>query len=97
MNESTTILVGLKLFEKGTLKAFADVTIPSPVGELTIRGFRVIQKDGEKAWVGFPTNSYTKDGKTVHSQILETSRRLKDKLVEQILSEYKHKVQADPS
>lgn len=83
------IIIELKVFERGSLKAFADVTIPTQLGELTVKGFRVVQKDGEGAWIGFPSTSYTKDGKTVNNQILETSKALKRKLTDLILAEYK--------
>lgn len=96
MNEQN-IIVELKLFERGSLKAFADVTIPSQFGEITVRGFRVIWKDGEGAWIGFPTSSYTnKDGKTVNNQIMETSKSLKRVITDLILAEYKRATEAVP-
>ena len=98
MNEQS-IIVELKLFERegSNLKAFADVTIPSSLGEITIKGFRVIQKEGEAPWVGFPTSSYTKkDGKTVNNQIIETSKSLKRKLTDSILAEYKRATEKVP-
>lgn len=95
MNEQN-IIVELKVFERGNLKAFADVTIPTQLGEITVRGFRVIQKDGAGAWVGFPSTSYTKDGKTVNNQIIETSKSLKRKITDLILAEYKRTTESVP-
>lgn len=86
------IIVELKLYEKGSLKAFADVTFE----DLTVKGFRVIQKDGEGAWVGFPTSSYTKDGKVINVQIIEPSRSLKKKICDLILAEYQTKTESTP-
>jgi hypothetical protein len=37
------IVVSLHLFESGQLKAFADVTLHTSLGEITIKGFRVVQ------------------------------------------------------
>lgn len=95
MNEQI-IIVELKVFEKGSLKAFADVTITSLIGEITVKGFRVIQKDGEAPWIGFPSNSYIKNGKTVNNQIIETSKSLKRKLTDLILAEYKRATETTP-
>lgn len=91
------IVVDVKLYERGSLKAFADVTISSPLGEITVKSFRVIQKDEQAPWVGFPTSSYTnKDGRTVNNQIIETSKVLKRKLTDLILAEYKHATEGTP-
>ena len=49
--------VDLNRVSLGQLKAFADVTFVSPVGELTIRGFRVLQEEGKTPWVGMPTTN----------------------------------------
>lgn len=84
------VIVELKLFDRGQLKAFADVTIALPVGEITVRSFRVIQKDSQAAvWIAFPAVSYTKDGKIVNKQILEVSRGLKKQVTDAILAEFK--------
>lgn len=96
MNDQN-IIVELKLRESGNLKAFADVTIPTALGDLTAKGFRIVKKEGEAAWVGFPTSSYTnKDGKRIDNQILETSKGLKKKICDLILAEYKTKTESVP-
>lgn len=91
------IIVELKVFERGSLKAFADATIPSPFGELTVKGFRVMQKEGETHWVGFPTSSYVnKDGKRIDNQIFEPSKGLRKMICDLILAEYKTKTESVP-
>jgi len=91
------IIVELKVFERGSLKAFGDVTFPTQSGELTVKGFRVMQKDGEAPWVAFPTSNYVnKEGKRVDNQILEPSKGLKKTICDLILAEYKTKTESAP-
>jgi hypothetical protein len=87
MNEES-ITIDLRLFDRGNLKAFADITIPSMLGEITVRGFRVIQKDGKVPWVGFPAISYIKNGKTVNNPILEVPKKLQLQIAKQVLAEF---------
>lgn len=86
----------VRLIKKGSLKAIADVIFLSDLGEVTVRGFRVIQKDGDRAWVGFPTTNYTKNGEVVNKQILDVSKTMKHKLTDLILAEYKHLTEGVP-
>lgn len=88
------LTVEVRPFERGQLKAFADVTIATAIGEITLRGFRVIQKDGEAPWVGFPATTYMKDGKTVNKPVLEVPRALHRQITEQILAEFRRSKQA---
>ncbi len=54
-------LVAIKLFENcGDLKAFADLTIPTKYGEITIHRFKVLQAGKKRPWVAFPQISYSK-------------------------------------
>ena len=78
--------------KKGSLKAFADVTFPTEIGEITAKGFRVISKEGNTPWVALPTNSYQKDGKYVNTPIIETSKLTTKRLPEMVLEEYKKKI-----
>jgi hypothetical protein len=83
------LTVDLRLFVRGTLKAFADVTFPTAVGgELTVLGFRIVQKDGEGPWVAFPTSSYIKEGKPVNSPLLQISGSLKKHLTDAVLAAF---------
>lgn len=85
----TRIEIDLHRFEQGALKAFADATFAFGDTDLTVRGFRVIQRDGQQPWVGLPSSSFTnKDGKTVNKTVIEMSRRLHKAVTEQILAKY---------
>jgi DNA-binding cell septation regulator SpoVG len=82
------IAVDIKRLERGQLRAFCDVTLSFEHGELTLKGCRVIQKDGQEPWVAFPTNSYEKDGKTINKPVLEFSQTLRRQIITAILFEY---------
>lgn len=80
--------------DKGALRAFADVTI----GEVTIKGFRVVHKDlvNSEPWVGFPQIRFEKDGKPVFRDVIEASREVRKEICEKILEEYyKNKKQTE--
>jgi DNA-binding cell septation regulator SpoVG len=87
MSESR-IIVDLKACDYGSLKAFADVSIPSEFGEVAIRGFRVIQEGDKPPWVGFPSSSYMKTGQVVRSPLLQLGPALRRQVVEAVLSAY---------
>lgn len=80
--------VDLNRVNLGQLKAFADVTFVSPVGELTIRGFRVLQEEGKTPWVGMPTTNYTKNGKVERKRILDMTRSTQKILSQIIVGEF---------
>ena len=90
MLEKEKLRVDLRPVRFGKLKAFADVTIPSALGDLTILGFRVIDENGKGPWVGFPSNSYPKDGKIVNKRLLDISGRAKREIAEAVLLEYEN-------
>jgi len=81
--------VELRRLERGQLKAFADVTIPTALGEITIRGFRVVQKDGDSPWVALPTTSYSSNGSQVNKPLIDVARGVKQRLSEAILLEFR--------
>jgi len=83
------MIVEVRTYESGTLKAFADVTIPTQLGEVTLKGFRIVQKDGAEAWVAFPTVSYEKDGERVNKPVLEMPIGTRKLISDAILSEFK--------
>jgi len=86
---SDRIVVELRLYDSGKLKAFADVTITTPLGEITVRGFRVVQDGAAAPWVAFPTTSYMKAGARINKQIVEVGRSLKAQVVEAILAAFR--------
>jgi DNA-binding cell septation regulator SpoVG len=82
------IEVEVRLVQHGKLRAFADVTITAPVGDITIKGFRVVCEDGKQPWVGMPQSTYTKDGELVKRPVLEMSPRVKRQLAAAVLAEF---------
>lgn len=88
--ENGKLRVDLRPVQSGKLKAFADVTIPSVLGDLMILGFRVIHEDEKHPWVGFPSNSYPKDGKIVNKRLLDISGRAKREIAKAVLLEYEN-------
>ena len=85
--------VDVRIMDKeGSLKAFADVTFPTEIGEITAKGFRIISKEGNAPWVALPTNSYQKDGKYVNNPIIEASKLTAKRLADMILEEYNKKI-----
>ena len=81
------LTVDLRLLDgHGQLRGFADVTISFEAGEITVKGFRIVQKDGQAPWIGFPTISYTKDGQKINKPVLEVSRTLHRQIVDAILA-----------
>lgn len=78
----------MKRHESGQLKAFADITLVTDLGEITLRGFRVLQQEGKAAWVAPPSINYQRDGEWVNRKILETSRRLRIQMIDAVLGEF---------
>jgi DNA-binding cell septation regulator SpoVG len=72
-----------------TLKASAKVTLQTEIGEATASGFRIIEKDRGKPWVGFPQETYQHDGKWVNIPTLEFAPRGRRIIAESILAEYR--------
>ena len=82
------IQVDLRRTGIGNIKAYADVTLATALGEITLKGFRVVQKDGKAPWVGFPNSTYTKNGKIVTRPFLETREALQRQIADAVLTEY---------
>ena len=58
----------IKDINKGNLKAFVTVTIE----RVTIKGFRIVQQPGKKAWVSVPQQEWTDNkGERRYSNIIE--------------------------
>ena len=81
-------IVTIHRYESGQLKAFADVTLPTPLGEITLRGFRVVEKPGHPPWVAYPATSYQKDGKPKFKDMIDAPQGTKRRLAQAILAEY---------
>ena len=82
------ITVDVRRIERGQLKGFADVTLASELGEITIKSFKVFQQPGEEPHVAFPTTSYVKDGAVVQKPLLDASPSLARQITEAILAQF---------
>lgn len=88
MNEQ--VQVTLMLRDNGSLRATAEVSIPTPWGPLTVEGVKVIEKDANKPWVAFPSKEYAaKDGTKKYQKLLELPKPLQRAVSEVVLNEYK--------
>lgn len=92
--EDNSITAAAKLFERGQLKAFVDVTFKLSFGEVTVLGFRVIQNGTKDPWVAYPAVSYQKDGKTHNKPIVEATRALQPLLAQTVLDAYRKALSA---
>lgn len=72
----------------GNLKALVDIELIDK--GLKLHGFRVVQQDGQKAWVGSPTTTYlTKNGERVYLPLVRFLNEQEFyELQKQILSAY---------
>jgi len=60
-------------FEKGSLYGFADISIPVWGTEMTVRGCKVFNKNGEQ-WVTLPSREYQNDqGETKYQPLIALS------------------------
>ena len=88
MNQPT-ILVELRRMNTGNIKAYADVTVPTSIGEITLKGFRVVQREeDDDPWVGFPNSTYPKNGKTHTRNLLEVRQGVKRQITAAILEDF---------
>ena len=87
MTESP-ITVDVRRIERGKLKGFADVTLSSELGEVTIKDFKVFQNEGEHPHVAFPTTSFVKNGTPTYKPLFDASPSLARQITQAILSQY---------
>jgi len=92
---NTNLKVEIRLFKgDDDLKAFADVTFRVKFGEITIRRFKIIQGE-KKAWVAFPQVQYLTFLNTKYADLLSMNKRVEDYIKNQILNEYRKKINRD--
>ncbi len=95
--EPKNLIVEIYRYESGKMRAFCDLTLVTEIGEITLKGFRVLAGDSGGLWVAFPSSSYENaEGKTVRKPILEVSRALRKQIIDTIIEEYS-KVSKDES
>ena len=76
-----------RLTSNTPLKAFVSVSIN---GKLKIHDCRIVQQDGQDAWVSMPQGSYEgQDGKKKYYPIIEVSDALKQAIQDVVLAEWR--------
>jgi DNA-binding cell septation regulator SpoVG len=83
------ILIRIHRYESGQLKAFVDVTFSCSLGEFTLCGLRIIQKEGQDPWIAFPTIPYEKDGTTRYKKMIEAPQSTHRRLALAIFNEFR--------
>jgi DNA-binding cell septation regulator SpoVG len=73
----------------GSVKAFVDLQI----GGITLKGCKVVQQDGQKAWIAMPSS------KTNHGwqNTVEVSKALRERITEVVLEAWEAKQGVPPS
>ena len=71
-----------------SMKAKADVSFITDQGEISIKGFRIVQK-GDVTFVGGPQEKYQLKGVMQYKEMLYVDRKFQAFLYSQILNEYK--------
>jgi DNA-binding cell septation regulator SpoVG len=75
----------VKLVEFGTVKALVDIVY----GDLSIKGFRVIDQEGGKPWVAMPSREYQKNGDRMFVKIVYLAdAKKRKKFISWILEEF---------
>ena len=86
------IQVDLRLQDSGSLKATAEVTFSTPPGPVTVKGFKVVQAEGQQPWVSPPSKDYTKDGQRKFQKMVELPRPVMRAVSDAVLKEYRVKL-----
>jgi hypothetical protein len=68
----------------GSTKAYADVLLNFPDGELRLIGFGIIEQPGKSPWVGFPENH----GQSQYFKVIDAKGRIRDAIIKAILTAY---------
>ena len=68
----------------GSTKAYADVQLIFPNGEIDLIGFAIINQSGQKPFVGFPQNR----GRNKYFPVVEAKGEIREEIVRAILRAY---------
>ena len=82
------VVDSIKRIDKGSLRAFATVTI---AGKLTINSIRIVQQNKQAAWVSLPQNEVKSadGGRSKYFPIVEVhDDTLKKQIIDAVLAEY---------
>ncbi len=76
------IVVRIRPSERpGAVKAYADIRLLLPDGELEMIGFAIVEQPGKKPFVGFPQNR----GRNKYFPVVEAKGKFREELVKAIL------------
>lgn len=70
--------------KSGSIKAYADVSLSFPDGQLDLIGFAVIGQPGKSPWVGFPSNH----GQNKYFPVVDAKGRLRDQIINGVLGAF---------
>lgn len=88
---SLDLLVEVRLIDgDSAAKAYAEVTLQTEQGELTLSRLKVIHQDGKEPWVAYPTIDYKdrESGDFRHLDVIKPGVRLKKTIQNEILEKY---------
>jgi DNA-binding cell septation regulator SpoVG len=68
----------------GATKAYADVRLDFPDGEIRLIGFGIVKQPGKSPWVGFPENR----GQSQYFKVVEAKGRIRELIIKAILAAY---------
>jgi DNA-binding cell septation regulator SpoVG len=68
----------------GATKAYADVRLDFPDGEIRLIGFGIVKQPGKSPWVGFPESR----GQTQYFKVVEAKGRIRESIIKAILTAY---------
>lgn len=93
MRRRTDITATIHLFHDAeNLKAYADVSIQSKVGEITLRRFKVIQSPSGKLWVALPQFEFKNLFKSKYIDSIIVTKRAIRRIQRVVLRMYHEKV-----
>ncbi len=89
MQRKADITTKVYLFQDAdNLRAYADVTFLSRVGEITIRRFKVVSTDSGNLWVAMPQFEYNRYLSKKYVDAVVFSKRTMKRIQRAVLNEY---------
>jgi DNA-binding cell septation regulator SpoVG len=90
--DATDLVAEVNLYNgAGLLRAFADLTLRTAVGEITLKGYHVVaNKNGGGVFVAPPSERYTtKAGEIKNKRIVEASRPTERRIADAVMEAYR--------
>jgi hypothetical protein len=79
-------VIAIKPINSGNFKAFADIEY----GDLEIHGMRIVQQEGQAAYVAWPQTTVEKDGKKNYWPVIKSTPEVKQPVQDAILAAWKN-------